>query len=518
MTVNRTRRNHFLGSIILQSEGSTHKIFDGQQRLTALTALTAIIGETAILLQAHDPSKVCERIVKDTKVFIKNKAGNRLALTKQDNRYFTKKIKDSAWDGRNDAKSNGFLRILFRELKKYVDKELAKHQAIEEQIEALDQLVDTLFNKLHVAVITIESKFQPSVLFESMNFRGKSLSQTDLLKSIIFEAARKQRKKIAVEKTWASIDDKCDGRIEEFLKIYWTQENGCLVRGRISKHLRTILEPASENAPDVEEYIDHLEVGIKYYNKFVLSKGQSKLSYAAQQSLKVIKTLPNSKVFHPFMLKLALTYDFNRSLQKKNYEALLKAVESFSVRTMICDSFDKQRVENIFCSAINTFSQRARRGVHDVLNYLNNRMPTDTEFERSFLQYQNKSANVCKRLLHQLEATVFPAEPIIDDKKAITLEHIMPKDIKAETGWARRDKYHGQYLWRLGNLTLLYEKLNNTNLGFGYKKRQYKKSRVSLTRQLLDYDEWRKKEIIARQKELAAIAKKAWPREVIFSD
>ncbi|HAK1354462.1 TPA: HNH endonuclease, partial [Listeria monocytogenes] len=71
---------------------------------------------------------------------------------------------------------------------------------------------------------------------------------------------------------------------------------------------------------------------------------------------------------------------------------------------------------------------------------------------------------------------------------------------------------HGEYLWKLGNLTLLGGEYNkkSTNKIFNEKKEVYEYSQVQLTKELLDYEEWNIKTIKERQQSLAEIAVNIW--------
>ena len=71
---------------------------------------------------------------------------------------------------------------------------------------------------------------------------------------------------------------------------------------------------------------------------------------------------------------------------------------------------------------------------------------------------------------------------------------------------------HGEYLTKLGNLTMLGKKLNivASNNPFEAKKVEYEKSEITMTRELVKYKAWGLKLIDTRTKVLAKQATELW--------
>ena len=87
----------------------------------------------------------------------------------------------------------------------------------------------------------------------------------------------------------------------------------------------------------------------------------------------------------------------------------------------------------------------------------------------------------------------------------------MPID---NTQWNIDETIHDEYLWRLGNLALLAQKLNAKIKAkpFAEKKEEYKKSIIKPNDKLLEYDAWNSKTIESRQQELSELAIKIWAK------
>lgn len=84
--------------------------------------------------------------------------------------------------------------------------------------------------------------------------------------------------------------------------------------------------------------------------------------------------------------------------------------------------------------------------------------------------------------------------------------------IKPNKDWNVDPDTHSEYVWRIGNLTLLGGEYNKkiVNSSFDKKKRIYQKSDVHITNMIIDYDNWGPNEISDRQKKMAKIALDIW--------
>ena len=112
-------------------------------------------------------------------------------------------------------------------------------------------------------------------------------------------------------------------------------------------------------------------------------------------------------------------------------------------------------------------------------------------------------------ILKKIHNATTKNQEISTNNNDVHIEHIHP--VKAQL-WNYTEEDHEKYLWRLGNLTLLGSKLNETvkNNVFDVKKNSYKNSWIQPTIDLLNYDQWTPKEIEDRQNKMAELALKIW--------
>lgn len=135
----------------------------------------------------------------------------------------------------------------------------------------------------------------------------------------------------------------------------------------------------------------------------------------------------------------------------------------------------------------------------------------EDKFKSEFVTASPKSS-VSKMILDRIARK--HSESVDWTNKDVHIEHIMPQKPSGE--WKVMfdlDEFeYKDYLNRLGNLTILQDKKNirARNKDFKEKKEYYKESRVTLTKNLVDYSQWGYNEILKRQEYLYEQSKDIW--------
>jgi hypothetical protein len=208
-----------------------------------------------------------------------------------------------------------------------------------------------------------------------------------------------------------------------------------------------------------------------------------------------------------------------RELDKKELSRLLPWLLSWSIRGIIVGGIGKGKYEVNYAKAALAISERKTLSVKQILDELDTIVPTDTEFEIAFRTYRVPNANMAHYLLRALESgKKNESEPYVivnPDHQQLTLEHILPKSpIKEEWPKFETDEIIEEYLPRLGNLALVTRKKNSIvgNKPFKEKIATYAEAPLELTKEIANEVEWTPDEIEKRQKILAKLAIKVWPR------
>jgi uncharacterized protein with ParB-like and HNH nuclease domain len=234
-----------------------------------------------------------------------------------------------------------------------------------------------------------------------------------------------------------------------------------------------------------------------------------------------IANLWRIKAFQAFTWLLDM---FGReSLDEKAQVRLLKALEAFMMRRHICEKRSNE-LETIFAGLTGIAEEGYEKAVLEILR---DHTPDDEEFESSFASFPFVPA-VIDRARYALEMFEYQSighknEYYLADPDELELEHIIPKAAeKASTktefgdwpsylgeGWKAK---HNKMLHRIGNMTLLADELNvvASNNPFLAKRREYAKSNIQLTKDLVGLGHFKFKQVEARSKAFAKQAVAMW--------
>jgi Protein of unknown function DUF262 len=172
---------HFLGSIVTAPartvpEGIEKRLLiDGQQRLTTIVLLLALLRERAIVL---GNSRLAERIV-DLILNRHEEGSDRHKLLPTQGETSQDSDRDalmSLVDGRELSSTSAI-----QAARTYFNNKLARSDAPD-----LDALFKVITGKLTLVSIILDEKDNPHRIFESLNGKGRPLSQADLIRNYFF--------------------------------------------------------------------------------------------------------------------------------------------------------------------------------------------------------------------------------------------------------------------------------------------------------------------------------------------
>ncbi|EAC6551948.1 HNH endonuclease, partial [Listeria monocytogenes] len=223
----------------------------------------------------------------------------------------------------------------------------------------------------------------------------------------------------------------------------------------------------------------------------------------SQQVLNDLKRL-GAKSFYPIILAM-VKKDYGPN---EIYE-VLSAIEVLVVRNFVISGLVANKYETEFSKIAFKIYQEEVESVTEIINLIRTNIIADDVFLNNFSSFKTTNKLRLRYILKKINDSYSKEIAVLNDNNKIHLEHIMP--IKAD-GWDIIKEEHEEYLWKIGNLTLLGSEYNkkSTNKIFNDKKDIYEYSEVQLTRKLLDYDEWNIDVIKERQVELAELAVNIW--------
>jgi len=490
-------RTHFMGSIVTLPtrsvpEGVTkYLLIDGQQRLTTIFVLLAILRDNAI---AKGKQELAEEIRNTLLVnpYKKETDYFKLLPTQIDRTYFEKLIRDSAMDDHNQI-INAY---------RFFSRKLSESGFEEETLKKV------ITNNLSVISILFDVNDNPYLVFESLNAKGKPLSQADLIRNYFFMRIHIDQQEAIHRQYWKPMQDALGDSLTEFIRHYIMKE-GTIVR---QNDIYFILKEITSKG-DVIDWLKDLKRFSEYYERIMnpekedvqeLKRGLSRLN-----RLQVTTT-------YPFLLNCYNNYSSGK-INLEQFEDILNILENFIIRRFICN-IPTNQLNKIF-SPLNLQIQNS--GFHDFIEgakflLQNKGYPNDIEFKERLkdtkLYGASDRAIKTKLILETLEESYAHKEKI--DFTGLDIEHIMPQ--KLTEYWRNHlgddwEKTHNLLLHTIGNLTLTAYNPEISNGSFEQKKPYYSNSHLEMNKYFSDINKWTKEDIESRSENLADKALEIWP-------
>jgi Uncharacterized conserved protein len=179
--------HYFLGSIIISKKDNTNYIVDGQQRLTSLTLLLILLRN--LQNGRKDQVNIDEMIVsekfgqKSFNIYVEERIACMEAL-----------YEGQPFDVADCTESVQNIYNRYQDLETYFPEDLCDN--------ALPFFIDWLLENVHLVEITAYSDDDAYTIFETMNDRGLSLSNTEMLKGYLLANIDDTPKRISANDHW----------------------------------------------------------------------------------------------------------------------------------------------------------------------------------------------------------------------------------------------------------------------------------------------------------------------------
>jgi hypothetical protein len=494
---------HFMGSIVTAPgravpEGVEKRLLiDGQQRLTTLVVLLALIRQRAI---AADMTKLANRI-----------AGLLMNRDEEGSLDFYKLLPTQG-DSAAASDREALLALLDRrepttvsriiDASRFFTTKLARPDAPD-----LDRLFSTLTARLTLVSIILDKHDNPYRIFESLNGKGLPLTQVDLIRNYFFMRLPEAEHERVYRAKWQPMQQRLgEEGLTEFVRHY------LMMAGQLVKEadVYATLKERADNG-DPRQHLDDLVAFAGHYA--VLLDPSKAPTPALQQRLARLKRL-DVTVAYPFLL--AAYADMARgALTADQLVATLDTVETYLVRRFVC-GVATHGLNKVFTPLYQQVKQEADfvEGTKTLLAA--RACPRDDEF-RDRLESARLYGNGERRtktafILGRLEAALGHKELV--DVTGMQVEHVMPQTL---TEWWRAhlgddwEDAHDQLLHTLGNLTLTNYNSELSNRPFADKRAAFLDSHVGLNAYFRDLDHWNEGEITRRGEALAELALGVWP-------
>lgn len=499
-------KTHYLSNFIYyETEDSSQAfrklvIVDGQQRLTTILLLLAAIRDTTTDEDLKDT-------ISEQYLFNKNKNADKkyrlkLKQIEADDDSFSAII-----DGTGTADSDSHVFKNYTLFKTLLSKSSKSMNDIFEAIGNLEVVdVDLKINNDLGAIQTI---------FEKINSTGKPLSSADLIRNYLLISKTIENQDTLYKNYWLKIEKTIhnDEQVSVFAKNYLIlQIIDDVEKEKVYKKFKEHFDSTTISHEDI---LKEMAIYSQYYAWVIYANSPDKLLNKYILELRNLK----SDDFIPLYMYLI------KSLFSSNVSELIKIfklLSDFLIRyRIVAPAGGSGDLRNVIHKLLEKLlSDEIEMSYDDILLTLSNsptkagRFPDDTDFKEALMKSQKQNHTYGRVLLRKIEYAETKNTDI--ELENITVEHFMPQTLKP---WWKENlggeiqslETFNMFLNCIGNLGLLSGPYNseNSNRSWPEKLDIIKKVQYNVTRDVLKYSEWKKDQIIERNKDMANRACKA---------
>lgn len=504
-----SERQYFLGTIVtIPRNGGVLEVVDGQQRLATTAILLSAIRD---YLRSSE-KELAESIDTDfLSVFNRHTRTRvpRLRLNVDDNDYFRLRLTAVSPSPQPTKPSHVLLNEAFNEAARQV-KAIVVKLDVKDHGNALNRWIDFIEKRASVILLRVPNATNAYRMFETLNDRGKRVSQSDLVKNYIFGEAGERLHE--VQQNWTFMRGALESMEAEDATITFLRYALTVIRGFVRD--ADVYDAVQKHAKGEQPVVTFSSQLDTLSSTFVAihNSDHERWNNCGDPTRKAVDVL---NLFDISPMKPLLLAIGEKLLDREAGRAFQFCV-SLGVRLMIASSTRSGSVEEALASASHEVFKGTIETNEQLREILKHITPTDGIFRTAFETATVSNRKLARYYLRSLEMASKdeknPWHIPNDDRSIINLEHVLPE--KPEGNWAQfSDDDVKLNRNRIGNLTLLRASDNSElkSIGFDEKKKRYADCPYNITSQIASCDDWTVAKIIERQNALATLAVKTWP-------
>jgi len=488
---------HFMGSLVVIDDGLRNgvipalKLVDGQQRLTTISLMLSALQR---LVQETNPP-LATRISK--MLLNQDETGELrykiLPTTKCDDRACYMAVLDLNEQDLTNTRSNIPKAFSFL------------HSKIKSEIECQNiepnQFFNVLINCLQVVFITLAADEKPYKIFESLNAKGKALTQPDLIRNYVAMKVASNNQEELFIKHWSHMESLLDekrsvgrlGELTSFLRNYLAMHTRALCDvGHVYARFRDRMETSHSTWQAFSAEMANLKRFAVHYDKILRPEDNSCVVIANQ--LQRLNTLDTSSAY-PLLLALFDAHESGDLKESQIIEALA-LLENYMVRRFLAGA-PSNYLNKMFPTLWKEIDRdRFVDSFREIL--VNKNYPDDERIRRAAMAEEfygsattnRKTALILASINRHLSSGAGGFTMLDGDA---TIEHILPQS--PDESWQIEigqdlDRIHLAYRHTLGNLTLVTKEWNSSlsNAPFTHKKEKLASHGLKLNADYFSYE------------------------------
>lgn len=358
-------RTHFIGSIVNMPTVSVpegvakYMLIDGQQRLTTIFILLTLLRDKA---KENGNNRFADEI-NNTLLVNQYKDGidyYKLLPTQVDRESYQDLINHKNNNIENDlTKAYSFFEKKLRQ--------------VNIENEKIKKIITSYFS---VVSIVLDADDNPYLVFESLNAKGRPLTQADLIRNFFFMRIHTDEQENIYQSLWLPMQNALKDDLTEFIRHYLMRDGSVVKQSDVYYALK-------ENV-SVLNAIDYLKI-LKEYSLFYQCLKYPQFEKEPELQL-MFKRLNRIEVTTAYPLILNFYSYYSEGLiDKNNFVSILKTLENFLIRRFVCNIASNQ-LTKIFSAVCITINNKLDENLVEVFktSLQEKGYPKDTEFKSHF--------------------------------------------------------------------------------------------------------------------------------------
>lgn len=507
---------YFLGSVVLIKEDGKpqSEVIDGQQRLTTLTILLAVLVD--FLTAETDQDAEQKKNLKTYVIEPGNKwegleAKPRLTLRERDNEFFRKYVQGWRFDELDKLDASG----LENEAQRNIQSNSAYFQSAVEKTfaedeEALVRFIQFLLGRCFLVAVSTPNRDSAFRVFSVMNSRGMELQPTDIIKAdIIGKVPKADQNKVNDDWEQMEVDLGREGfnDLFSYIRMIYAKEKA---RKSLLEEFR---QHVMANDVDPKSFVNDL---LKPYATAYDTIRTS--SYVAvEKSIEINRLLTwLNRIDFSDWVPPAIAFMSRKKDDPAEILGFFQRLERLAAWMLACRVNVNERIE-VFAEILKeiedeksvteiTWLELSEEEIKEFVDVLNGDVYQLTPRRRSYI-------------ILRLDSFISDGGAVYDPK-VLTIEHVLPQTVKDDSEWAEiwpEEKKRAAWVHRIGNLVPLNKRRNSSAQNYAFKKKcqayflgKDNVSSYALTTQVLNDGKWTPKTVKARQKMLLEAMKEGW--------
>ena len=504
---------HFLGPLVctpfhqIPGDGSRYQLIDGQQRLTTLTLALAALRDVARLKGFED---FAEEVHEDYLIHKRRRDLQHFKIVPRlEDRHKYALVIDGTAPGSVASRDIIGCYSFF--------KRAWKNPVADAGEQVARRILVALTARLSLVVITVDGE-NPYEIFESLNWKGLELEESDLIRNFLFMQVPPGEQAYFHESRWQPYESRFEA-VGRYEKVPPTQfyRNYLMREGRYCANKAAYVEFKRRNLERDLGPFEQLEE-LQRFATFELWLQRPELCERPylRERLAEIQRLDVSTA-HPLLLNLLDRHD-KGWLNREELDLCLRDIASFVIRRTICGESTRP-YSRWFPEAIPAILTRPSADLRRF--WLAKGWPDDAAFIANLSEFPIYigEKKKCRYLLERLERENGHPETV--DTNTLNIEHVLPQTIaddasgriwQAALGSSTWAKEHEKWVHTLGNLTLTGINSELGNNTFADKQAMFAESNVSLNKHFAKVNLWNGSAIKERGIALGRRIAYIWPR------